>query len=63
MPLAQITLMEGRSPEQLRALIAEVTQAIVRAVDAPAQNVRVVIQEVPKTHWGIGGVSAKELGR
>lgn len=63
MPLAHIYMMEGRTEEQKKAVIEKVTRALCEAVDAPAQNVRVVIQEVPKTNWGIGGVSAKELGR
>lgn len=63
MPFAQIYLLEGRTPEQKKAVIEKVTQALVDAVGAPAQSVRVLIQEVPKEHWGIGGVSARDLGR
>ena len=63
MPFAQIYLLEGRTPEQKKAVIAKVTQALIEAVGAPAQTVRVWIHELPKENWGIGGVSAKELGR
>ena len=63
MPFAQIYLLEGRNEEQKRALIEKVTQAIVDAVDAPKQNVRVWIHDMPKENWGIAGVSAKDLGR
>lgn len=63
MPFAQIYLLEGRSEAQKRALIEKVTQAIVEAVDAPKQNVRVWIHDMPKENWGIAGVSAKDLGR
>jgi 4-oxalocrotonate tautomerase len=63
MPFAQIYLMEGRTEEQKRAVIEKVTAALVEAVGAPKENVRVWIQEVPKANWGIAGVSAKELGR
>ena len=63
MPFAQIFLMEGRTEEQKRAVIEKVTAALVEAVGAPQENVRVWIQEVPKTNWGIAGVSAKDLGR
>lgn len=63
MPFAQIYLLEGRSEDQKRALIEKVTQAIVEAVDAPKQNVRVWIHDMPKENWGIAGVSAKDLGR
>ena len=63
MPFAQIYLLEGRSEAQKRVLIEKVTQAIVEAVDAPKQNVRVWIHDMPKENWGIAGVSAKDLGR
>ncbi|MGK2882681.1 MAG: 2-hydroxymuconate tautomerase [Mycobacterium sp.] len=60
MPLIQVTLAQGRSPEQLRTLIAKVTEAVVEAIDAPKQNVRVVLYEVPRTHWAAGDVTLQE---
>ena len=63
MPFAQINLIEGRTEDQKRAVIEKVTQALVEAVGAPRETVHVMIVEVPKSHWGIGGVSAKDLGR
>jgi len=63
MPLAEITMMEGRTEDQKRAVTEKVTQALLEAVGAPIQTVRGVIREVPSTNWGIGGVSAKDLGR
>lgn len=63
MPIAQIQILEGRTPEQKQALIEKVTDAIHEAIGAPPEAVRVLITEVPKTNWGIGGKSAKSLGR
>ena len=60
MPLIDVTLVEGRSAEQLRALIAELTRAAVAAVDAPVESVRVVVREVPATHWAAGDVTIAE---
>jgi 4-oxalocrotonate tautomerase len=57
MPFAQIYMIEGRTAEQKKAVIEKVTQALVEAVGAPKENVRVWIP------WGIAGVSAKDLGR
>ena len=54
MPLVEITLVEGRAPEMLRELIHEVHEAVVRAAAAPPQSVRVVLREVPATHWAAG---------
>ena len=63
MPFAQIYLLEGRTEEQKRAVIEKVTQALVEALGAPQQNVRVWIHDMPKENWGIAGVSAKDMGR
>ena len=63
MPLVQISIMEGRSQEKIDALMKNVTTAVSESLDAPKENVRVVVTEVPKTHWAIGGTSAKNLGR
>ena len=63
MPFAQIHMLEGRTEDQKRAVIEKVTQALHDAVGAPKETIRVLISEVPKVHWGIGGTSAKDLGR
>jgi 4-oxalocrotonate tautomerase len=63
MPFAQIYMIEGRTEEQKRAVIEKVTQALVDAVGAPKENVRVWNHDVPKENWGIAGTSAKALGR
>jgi 4-oxalocrotonate tautomerase len=58
MPLAIIHLMEGRDDEKKARAIAAVTQALVDSLDVKAETVRVILQEVPKTQWGIGGKPA-----
>lgn len=63
MPFAQIYMIEGRTEEQKRAVIKEVTEALERAVGAPKQNIRVWIHDVPKENWCIAGESALDLGR
>ena len=63
MPLAIIHILEGRDDAKKAALIARVTDAISESLDAPRENVRVIVQEVPKSQWGIAGKTAKQLGR
>lgn len=63
MPIANIHILEGRDENQKRAVIEKVTDALSEALSAPREAVRVLITEMPKAHWGIGGKSAKELGR
>jgi 4-oxalocrotonate tautomerase len=59
-PLVEITLVEGRTPARIRSLISELHQAVVRALDAPPDAVRVIVREVPPTHWAAGGVTISE---
>ncbi|AGW90001.1 2-hydroxymuconate tautomerase [Cupriavidus sp. DF5525] len=63
MPIMQVFLIEGRTEEQKARLIRALTDAAVEAVGAPVETVRVLITEVPKTQFGIGGKTARELGR
>ena len=63
MPIANIQILAGRPAEARRALIQAVTAAIVESLQVKPESVRVIVQEVPPEHWGIGGVSAKEPGR
>ncbi len=63
MPVIHVYLMEGRSEAQKAALIAAITDAAVATVDTRADAVRVIITDTPKANYGIGGKSAKALGR
>ncbi|BFM09557.1 2-hydroxymuconate tautomerase [Halioxenophilus aromaticivorans] len=63
MPIIRIEMLQGRSDEQKEALIKEVTDAVVKSIAAPPENITVSIAEFSKTNWGLGGVTAKKLGR
>lgn len=63
MPIANLQILQGREPQLKAALIRSVTAAIVDSLKVKPESVRVIITEVTAEHWGIGGVSAKELGR
>ncbi|KAI3610227.1 2-hydroxymuconate tautomerase (plasmid) [Cupriavidus necator H850] len=63
MPIAHLYILEGRDDDKKERMIAEVTEAIHRTLDAPVESVRVIITEMPKAHFGIGGQSAKQRGR
>ncbi|RZL81705.1 MAG: 4-oxalocrotonate tautomerase [Rhodococcus sp. (in: high G+C Gram-positive bacteria)] len=60
MPIIEVTIAEGRSPEELRLLIHELTHAAHRAVGTPVANVRVILRETPKTHYAAGDVTLAE---
>lgn len=60
MPIIQVSLVEGRSDEQLRALIRGLTDAAVEAIGAPVDTVKVILTEVKPTHWGSGNNTIAE---
>jgi 4-oxalocrotonate tautomerase len=57
MPLVQVSLIEGRPADVVERLIAEITDVVVRVLDAPKESVRVILYDVPADSWGVGGVS------
>jgi 4-oxalocrotonate tautomerase len=55
MPLVNIHMAEGRTPEQKRALMEAMTDAMVEHVGAARESVRVWILEFPVTDFMAGG--------
>ena len=60
MPLIEVTLTSGREPDRLRDLITRLTDAAVEAIGAPRESVRVILREVPPTHFAAGDVTIAE---
>ena len=55
MPLIHIELIEGRTQEQLKNLVADVTDAVTKNTGAPAEHVH-VLSEMRKDRYSVGGV-------
>jgi 4-oxalocrotonate tautomerase len=51
MPLIDVSIAEGRSPQQLRNLLSALHRAAEESVGALPENTTVIIREVPTTHW------------
>jgi 4-oxalocrotonate tautomerase len=60
MPLIEIHLLEGRSAEQKKMLLASVTQAVAESIDAPLQSIRVWINEFSADDYMAAGHMASE---
>jgi 4-oxalocrotonate tautomerase len=60
MPLVNVTMLHGRSPEQKRRLIADLTSVMVDVAGVRHEQVEVVLQEVTGDNWGRGGVPLAE---
>jgi len=63
MPIVQVNMLEGRTDEQKEKLIVKITEAMNEAIGAPVESVRVMINEMPKQHFGIAGQSVKKMGK
>ncbi len=63
MPIAHIHIMEGRDEAKKTAMIKNVSEAISQSLEVPIESVRIVIHEVPSSHFGIAGKTAKSMGR
>ncbi|MTH94773.1 4-oxalocrotonate tautomerase [Roseibium sp. RKSG952] len=55
MPIIRVEMFSGRTPEQKRALIRELTDAFINAAGGTPQSVHVVITDLDKGDWGSGG--------
>lgn len=61
MPYVNIQVTrEGVTREQKSALIAGVTELLVRVLDKSPATTHVVIQEVELDNWGVGGLPVPE---
>ncbi len=60
MPVVTIKLIEGRTDEQKHNLVEKVTEAISETVNAPKENVTIIIEEMKKEHYAVGGMRKSE---
>lgn len=61
MPLVQVTLARGRTPEQLHALGEAITAAVESSIGARRESIRVVLSECEPEHWFVGGQTLAEV--
>lgn len=60
MPIIQVQMMEGRPKEKIAEVIHNITNTVSETLDAPKESIRVLVTEIPKTHWGVAGVPKSE---
>ncbi|MEM1530763.1 MAG: tautomerase family protein [Candidatus Bathyarchaeia archaeon] len=59
MPIVHVYVWKGFSVEAKRKVIAGITRVFIE-LGVPAEAVEVIIHEVPKNSWGVGGELASE---
>jgi len=60
MPTITIQWYAGRTVEQKRALVAAITEAMVRIGKTTPDQVHIVFHDVDRTNWGVGGTLASD---
>lgn len=55
MPLIEVHLLEGRTDEQKKELLQEITRAVHKSIGAPLPYIRVWIQEFSPKEYMIAG--------
>jgi 4-oxalocrotonate tautomerase len=61
MPYVNVQILEGATRPQKAALVADMTDALVRILDKKPEHIHVVIQEIPFENWGFLGRLTDEL--
>ncbi len=56
MPIVQIEILEGRTVEQKRAMVKEVTDAICKTLNAKPDAVRIIIRDMKFENYATAGV-------
>ncbi|MFD1419412.1 2-hydroxymuconate tautomerase [Lactiplantibacillus songbeiensis] len=56
MPIVHIDLIAGRSQDQLKGLVKDVTAAVSKNTGAPAEHIHVILSEMQPNRYSVGGV-------
>jgi len=55
MPIMHVFMFEGRTLEQKRKLVANLTEAVVKSLDLKPEVVRITLFETKKENMAVGG--------
>ena len=55
MPMITVEMFEGRTIEQKRELVKKLTDSFCETAGGSPAAVHVVIKDIPKQHWAVGG--------
>ena len=55
MPIIRVEILEGRSIEQKKELVEVLSTETARITGCPKDSIYVVIEDVKKENWGVGG--------
>lgn len=56
MPIVKINLVAGRTQEQLRGIVRDVTKVVVKDTGCQDSDVHVILNEMQPDHYSVGGI-------
>ncbi len=59
MPVVTVEMWEGRTIEQKKQLVEGITSSFVQ-IGVPKEALHIILKDVPKHNWAIGGKLASE---
>jgi len=59
MPIVHVNVWEGFGQGKAKTVMQNITKVFVD-LGIPTEAVEVIVHEIPKSHWGIGGEPASE---
>jgi 4-oxalocrotonate tautomerase len=59
MPVVIVEMWEGRTLEQKKKLVQGITEAFAK-INTPPDAVQIILKDVPKHNWAIGGKLSAE---
>lgn len=62
MPVYRLQMFEGRTPEQKKKLVEEVTRVTVEVLGCKPESVDIIIEDVAKSNWAKAGRLCSEPG-
>ena len=60
MPIIRVEMFKGRTIDQKKELVKELTDSFVKTCGGKADGLHIIIDEVNKENWGISGVLSSE---
>jgi len=61
LPIIQVQVLKGRSNEQIKSLIGDLTEAAVKNLSVRPEQVRILVTEFEDTHWAVGTKTMNEI--
>jgi 4-oxalocrotonate tautomerase len=59
-PIIHVNMYEGRTLDQKRKLVTNMTEAVVKSLDVKPDAVRIILHELPRQNIAVAGVLASD---